>query len=176
MLQSRRPLKRLFGFTFPDLMHRPPQKKTNRIKAYVRVGSRTKADFDEMALEVVDIWNAIVNGGETSKDESSKLQAVFVIGEIVAGVEAGFVLPAVRSSSILQFGTEAALYRDVPSLCFLIPLRIGFHFSGVLTLRSKPGRTGRSVGSRDDARIRGESQTRSRDTEHAGGFEESGGI
>ena len=87
------------------------QKKTNRIKAYVRVGDRTKADFDELAWEVVNIWNAIVNDGQIPKDQCRKMQAVFVIGEIVAGFEAGFILPAVCSLSIGSVGRKLLIIR-----------------------------------------------------------------
>jgi hypothetical protein len=66
------------------------------VKALVRVGRRTKEDFDDLALQVIDAWNAVVNGGQKPEDESRELRAVFVIGEIIAGVKAGYVLPEVR--------------------------------------------------------------------------------
>ena len=61
----------------------------------MRVGQRSKEDFDDLALKIVDAWNAVVNGTEKPKDESRELRAVFVVGEIVAGVDAGLVLPEV---------------------------------------------------------------------------------
>jgi F0F1-type ATP synthase assembly protein I len=60
----------------------------------VRVGQRTKEDFDDLAVKIVEAWNDIVNGQKAGNEES-ELKAVFIVGEIVAGVEAGFVLPKV---------------------------------------------------------------------------------
>jgi hypothetical protein len=55
-------------------------------------------------LTIVDAWNAVVNAGEKKpKDECRELQAVVVIGEIVAGVEAGFVLPEVNMFTVCFF-------------------------------------------------------------------------
>lgn len=61
----------------------------------MRVGQRTREDFEDLASKIFDAWNAVVNRSDLSKDESKELRAVFVIGEIVAGVEGGFVLPEV---------------------------------------------------------------------------------
>ncbi len=58
----------------------------------MRVGQRIKEDFDDLALKIVDAWNAVVDSAEESEDGSRELRTVFVVGEIVAGVEAGLVL------------------------------------------------------------------------------------
>ncbi len=89
-------LKRAFEFqgrSQSDTERR--QERTNRIKAHVRVGQRTKEDFDDLALKIVDAWNAVVDSAEEPGDGSRELRTVFVVGEIVAGVEAGLVLPGV---------------------------------------------------------------------------------
>jgi hypothetical protein len=69
----------------------------------VRVGNRTKEEFDDLALRIVDAWNQVVNYGERPKDMRRELRAVFVIEEIVGGVEAGLVLPEVCFTSSYDF-------------------------------------------------------------------------
>lgn len=60
-------------------------------------GNRSKKDFDDVALKILETWNSIVNSG-SKKDEKRQeleLKRVFVMGAITTGVESGFVLPEV---------------------------------------------------------------------------------
>lgn len=66
----------------------------------VRLGNHTKEVFDNLALKIVEAWNAIVNAGEQPKDQSRQLRTVCVVAEIVAAVEANFVLPEVSWNSV----------------------------------------------------------------------------
>ncbi|RDW81411.1 uncharacterized protein DSM5745_04968 [Aspergillus mulundensis] len=61
----------------------------NRVLAYVRSGgSRSKADFDDMALKIQAAWDEIVGTGP-----EERLTRVLVLGAITSGLESGFVLP-----------------------------------------------------------------------------------
>ncbi|RJE21906.1 hypothetical protein PHISCL_05751 [Aspergillus sclerotialis] len=65
----------------------------NRIFAYVRAGgTRKKADFDDLAHQIVDAWDRIINSAEEGSREKV-LNRVFVMDAITAGVESGFALP-----------------------------------------------------------------------------------
>ncbi|BCS27687.1 uncharacterized protein APUU_60735A [Aspergillus puulaauensis] len=68
----------------------------NRITGYVRAGgNRSKKDFDDVALKILETWNSIVNPGSKKGEEREdlELKRVFVMGAITTGVESGFVLP-----------------------------------------------------------------------------------
>ncbi|RDH36214.1 hypothetical protein BDQ94DRAFT_167833 [Aspergillus welwitschiae] len=61
--------------------------------AYVRAGgTRTTADFDELAQRVSEAWDRVIRNGEPVLEER-KLNAVFVLGGITTGMENGFLLP-----------------------------------------------------------------------------------
>ncbi|PYH75293.1 uncharacterized protein BO88DRAFT_400850 [Aspergillus vadensis CBS 113365] len=68
--------------------------------AYVRAGgTRTTADFDELAQSVSEAWGKVVNkNGEASKEK--QLNAVFVLGAITTGTENGFLLPRAGEDAI----------------------------------------------------------------------------
>ncbi|KAL8846320.1 MAG: hypothetical protein Q9221_008586 [Calogaya cf. arnoldii] len=60
---------------------------TNRILAHIRPGaSRSKEDFHELCVRLRGSWDQIVEG-------KGKLDAIFILGDIVAGMEAGLMLP-----------------------------------------------------------------------------------
>lgn len=77
--------------------------ENNYIVANVRSGpSRTQKEWDGLCEEVVKIWEGIVchdgkdgNDGNDEKkgDDGKGLRAVFVMGGLIAGWEAGFVIP-----------------------------------------------------------------------------------
>ncbi|KAH7040049.1 uncharacterized protein B0I36DRAFT_343852 [Microdochium trichocladiopsis] len=83
---------------------------TNRINALVRTGGgRTNDSFNELAQEVHAAWDKVLggasqnlkgangaNGASTKipRGDERELRAVFIQGEIVAGVEAGFTIPS----------------------------------------------------------------------------------
>ena len=59
---------------------------------------RTRADFDRLCLALETSWNDIVNTREANRYLQAKspppdLRAVFILGSITAGLEAGFLLP-----------------------------------------------------------------------------------
>jgi hypothetical protein len=54
----------------------------------VRVGNRAKENSNDLALKIVDAWVDVVNWEAKPNDERD-LRAVFVIGEVVAGIEVG---------------------------------------------------------------------------------------
>ena len=61
----------------------------------VRVGGdRTSESFGDLAREIYDAWNRILNGGKPVRDER-ELKVVTIQGSIVAGIENGFMLPPV---------------------------------------------------------------------------------
>ncbi|PYH37490.1 uncharacterized protein BO87DRAFT_404524 [Aspergillus neoniger CBS 115656] len=69
------------------------ERAINRIMAYVRVGgTRTTADFDDLAQRLSEAWDKVVtkNGGASKERQ---LNAVFVLGAITTGTESGFLLP-----------------------------------------------------------------------------------
>lgn len=61
----------------------------------MRVGQRTKVDSGDLALKIVGALNAVVKNAEKARDKGRELRAVFVVGDMVAGIEAGLVLPEV---------------------------------------------------------------------------------
>lgn len=66
-----------------------PQRNTNRLLAHIRTGpSRTTEDYNSLTSSLNKAWCEIV--GSTGEQE---LGAVFILGDIVAGSEAGFVFP-----------------------------------------------------------------------------------
>lgn len=74
------------------------QRSKSHILAHVRTGaSRTSADFDALCAEIAGAWEEIVEPmpkvrrGEEGGDRG--LYSVFVLGDIVAGREAGFAIP-----------------------------------------------------------------------------------
>lgn len=76
--------------------------ENNYIVANVRSGpSRTQKEWDGLCEEVVKIWEEIVchdgkeqDGNDEKKGDDGKgLRAVFVMGGLIAGWEAGFVIP-----------------------------------------------------------------------------------
>lgn len=67
----------------------------NRILAHVRPGGgRTTADFNKLCAQITEAWERVV-GAVHHDDDDKELRAVFVLGTIVAGSEAGFALPPV---------------------------------------------------------------------------------
>ena len=72
------------------------QRQANRILAHVRPGGgRTTADFNKLCTSVSEAWEKTINPHK-KKSEDLELRAIFVLGTIIAGSEAGFELPPVR--------------------------------------------------------------------------------
>lgn len=73
--------------TSKQLLTCTPQKRANRIIGNVRHGpSRTQDDYNEVCSKLQAAWNKIVGSEQ-------ELRAIFILGSIVAGAEAGFPLP-----------------------------------------------------------------------------------
>ena len=60
--------------------------------------SRTTADYDAVCAALAREWARIVGGGDGDgggdAGDKHELRAVFVLGSLIAGAEAGFALPA----------------------------------------------------------------------------------
>lgn len=70
----------------------------SHILAHVRTGpSRKTADFNSLCSDVMAAWNEIVKPlpkvKRSAPDEDRSLYSVFVLGDIAAGMEAGFSIP-----------------------------------------------------------------------------------
>ncbi|KAK3174054.1 hypothetical protein OEA41_001298 [Lepraria neglecta] len=77
-------------FTTPSLF---VNRQANSILAHVRPGGgRSTADFNKLCTSVTEAWEKIVNPHK-KKSEDLELRAIFVLGTIIAGSEAGFELP-----------------------------------------------------------------------------------
>jgi hypothetical protein len=64
------------------------QKLTNNIIAHVRPGpSRPRSAYDTLCHQVKDVWAKVISNQE------EKLDTIFIMGDIVAGYEQGFMLP-----------------------------------------------------------------------------------
>ncbi|GAB7350764.1 hypothetical protein MBLNU459_g1308t1 [Dothideomycetes sp. NU459] len=76
---------------------RPPQRKANRIFAYVRHGpSRTQSDYDAVSVALTNAWDEIVPLPQVKRSlpaPDTELRLVMFYGAIVAGTEAGFSIP-----------------------------------------------------------------------------------
>lgn len=65
--------------------------------AHVRPGGdRSTEKFHRLCRILVRDWDLAINGGEEGKDDH-KLHSVFILGTIVAGSEAGLLLPPVSA-------------------------------------------------------------------------------
>ena len=97
----------------PPFITHLTQKPTNRILAHDRPGGgRSTADFNTLCEKITEGWNRIVETQDEKSTPDRELRAVFILGTIVAGQEAGFVLPPVR------YGVFSFLLR-MPSAFFL---------------------------------------------------------
>jgi phenylpyruvate tautomerase PptA (4-oxalocrotonate tautomerase family) len=69
----------------------------SHILAHVRSGpSRTQRHWTELCNELTTIWDGIVplpKVKRSAPDEDKRLYSVFVLGDITAGMEAGFSIP-----------------------------------------------------------------------------------
>ena len=88
------------------------QRNLNRILAHVRPATnsnnsthnlahhpaRSPEDFDHLCDLVTEAWNRCVNDRNTST-RPTELHGIFVLGDIIAGREAGFGLPPVSATS-----------------------------------------------------------------------------
>ncbi|KAF6237260.1 hypothetical protein HO173_004729 [Letharia columbiana] len=73
------------------------KKSANRILAHVRPGGgRSVDDFNTLCARITESWDLIILGRDAKGDRGRdrELRAVFILGTIVAGSEAGFALPA----------------------------------------------------------------------------------
>ena len=69
----------------------------NRILAHIRPGgSRSRDDLNVLCAKVKEAWDEVFEGDEVF-DGGNRLHAVFVLGDIVAGMEAGLTLPEAGS-------------------------------------------------------------------------------
>ncbi|KAK5133685.1 hypothetical protein LTR08_007439 [Meristemomyces frigidus] len=75
------------------------QRSGNHIKANVRSGpSRTQEDWNELSMQIARAWDDIIGRGlpkikRGSEDPDTTLRSVVLLGDIIGGLEAGFVLP-----------------------------------------------------------------------------------
>lgn len=73
------------------------RKVASHIVANVRAGpSRTQADWNELCRAVEKAWDNIVplpKVRRSEPDQDTSLRSVIILGDITAGVEAGFALP-----------------------------------------------------------------------------------
>lgn len=73
------------------------RRQGNHIIANVRVGpSRSQQEWDDLCLEIVKAWDGIVpmpKVRRSAPDADHSLRAVFVLGGMQAGYEAGFLIP-----------------------------------------------------------------------------------
>jgi phenylpyruvate tautomerase PptA (4-oxalocrotonate tautomerase family) len=69
----------------------------SHILAHVRTGaSRSNKDFNALCADLFTAWNEIVplpKIKRSAPDEDRSLHGVFVLGDLVAGMEAGFTVP-----------------------------------------------------------------------------------
>ena len=69
----------------------------SHILAHVRTGpSRTNKDFTDLCADIFSAWNEIMplpKVKRSAPDEDRSLYSVFVLGDIEAGMEAGFAIP-----------------------------------------------------------------------------------
>lgn len=71
----------------------------NHIKANVRSGrSRTQEDWNELCLQIEKAWKEIVGKGlpktkRSAPDPDTSLRSVIILGGMIGGLEAGFILP-----------------------------------------------------------------------------------
>lgn len=69
----------------------------NHILANVRVGpSRTQQDWNDLTKDIVSAWNAIVPMPKVKRsapDEDYTLRSCILLGGMIGGYEAGFLLP-----------------------------------------------------------------------------------
>ncbi|KAK4995571.1 hypothetical protein LTR66_004647 [Elasticomyces elasticus] len=73
------------------------RRNTNRIIASVRPGaSRSQADYADLCRQIEEAWAEVVPLPQVKRSmpvPDTELRAVFVLGSITAGTEAGFALP-----------------------------------------------------------------------------------
>jgi phenylpyruvate tautomerase PptA (4-oxalocrotonate tautomerase family) len=73
------------------------RRQGNHIVGNVRVGpARPQKDFDNECLEILAAWNSIVATPEEKKiapDLDLRMRSCFLLGGMVAGYEAGFLIP-----------------------------------------------------------------------------------
>ncbi|KAH8807812.1 hypothetical protein F5884DRAFT_900143 [Xylogone sp. PMI_703] len=70
------------------------QRTINRVIAVVRAGGpRTVDGFGELAEQIIQAWDRIINDGKKGHGVK-ELKVVSILGSISAGFESGFLLPA----------------------------------------------------------------------------------
>ncbi|KAF2208957.1 hypothetical protein CERZMDRAFT_100946 [Cercospora zeae-maydis SCOH1-5] len=71
-------------------------KQSNHIIANVRTGpSRSQEDWDALSRDVVKLWEDVVGRAEPGEGGAGKeLHSLFILGGMVGGYEAGFLIPA----------------------------------------------------------------------------------
>jgi phenylpyruvate tautomerase PptA (4-oxalocrotonate tautomerase family) len=73
------------------------RRQGNHIVGNVRVGpGRSQKDFDNECLEILAAWNSIVatpEEKENAPDLDLRMRSCFLLGGMVAGYEAGFLIP-----------------------------------------------------------------------------------
>ncbi|KIW18088.1 hypothetical protein PV08_02375 [Exophiala spinifera] len=73
------------------------ERSVNRILGFVRGGGpRTPTHLGELAQQIQDAWDRIINNGEKKKaghDAPRELKVVAIVGSLAAGIENGFLLP-----------------------------------------------------------------------------------
>ena len=93
------------------------RRPSNMIFAHVRTGpSRTQADWDALTAELNQAWNDIVVNqplpqAKGAPEPDRSLRAVFVVGSILGGSEAGLMLPAAGKDGEWLEGNWAEMKR-----------------------------------------------------------------
>jgi hypothetical protein len=58
------------------------------------VGKRSADDFNALCGEINSAWASIVHPDRHVPSETEELRAIFITGELIAGTEAGIVIPS----------------------------------------------------------------------------------
>lgn len=88
-------LWRILSLQSTPMLTRIIKRSINRILAFVRGGGpRTTGHLGELAEQILEAWNRIVNAGKKGHGDR-ELKVVTIVGSISAGLESGFVLPPV---------------------------------------------------------------------------------
>lgn len=75
------------------------RRRGNHIKAHVRSGpSRSSQDWNDLVRDIQQAWDRIVGPGlpkvrRGDPDPDTSLRSIILFGDIIGGLEAGFVLP-----------------------------------------------------------------------------------
>ena len=63
------------------------------MQCWVRPGSRTRTEFEQVCSEVLEAWNTVLNNGKGGDNGVRTLGGCFVQASINAAYEVGFIVP-----------------------------------------------------------------------------------